>query len=460
MFLNTMGGKYQKSVDGLKTTYTFPEGAYFLIEAVKIPLGNMTVECYGDKFDERTIRYLAYSASLIVPQKSTTCNSSLFITDQHLLMRHYPSREHFEKNQIAYLDVEKFVSIQEQILVGDPSLEDSDVELYLKIKDFCQKWNETNIDHVHQYFKEVLTEDDSFPKDISIIFDDRKSKHTCHIILSFINPCQYTLRIDNTISPLLTFTDNKVLDRIKLRLDPDTCIEKVKSNTLKLTSGCNLSKNGMSLLLSDQIDNLMLEKVYSHMIESLQYLEFELCGVELNYTPYNQKKTNECVSFSIQNKLDYMNQSGQISEESATELGIRLRAEQVVLLYLLTGSETILRFNEKDATERDVHYEPENWYPNFSEVCFKLRESINNLPFQDLKRLYSYFDNPNVNKLARTFKEEITRSIRKHTKSEIPEYATNPCLHFKVPKNTGNAPQLTTINNLNEVNNKHPLSQF
>ncbi len=79
--------------------------------------------------------------------------------------------------------------------------------MHKKIVEFCKAFNKKKIEAARSEIQEILSNGKEFPKNISMIYDDRIRKHSFHIILSFLNAKISTLIIDNTLSPLYTFVD-------------------------------------------------------------------------------------------------------------------------------------------------------------------------------------------------------------------------------------------------------------
>lgn len=406
MFHNTTGGKYTSNPDNSTVTYTFPKKASFLLGDVSIPLDDLTVECYSQGFDLNTIKQMAHAVSLIPPKNKHVYNTPFVINDQELLESYYPLRDEFKKNGIEYMPFLEFVALRTQIDEGIVS-DSETIKHFESVNQFCIDWNKQNLNQIRRQLHEIINSNNDFPKHISLIYDDRKIKHTSHIILTFEDKNKCTVNIVNSLSALYAFGGLETRETIKDQIDISECIEIFESNYLALFTKWDDEKPKFTLKLTEPVSALFINNVYSDMLGSLERLNINIDSVVFVNSRYNQKDTLECVPFSIQSKLDYVHGESIDLLSSLKETAARLRAEHAILIYLLTGEKCIHHFKKLDADERSVHYSDTNWYPHYSEVCQKLNAIIYSLPAKELKKLYDYYGQDNVTQLALTFKDDI-----------------------------------------------------
>ncbi len=150
-----------------------------------------------------------------------------------------------------------------------------------------------------------------------------------------------------------------------------------------------MSENDKKIVLqfSDNLDNNFMNVIYGKVAESLGALGFKITTTQIKQTKYNQKRTNECVPFSIQNKIDFITETeSDFVNENVNKQRVRFRAEQAILVYLLTGENCLLHYNKEDAQERGVTYKDCNWYQNYQIVCKEIDFRISRLSLNDLKK--------------------------------------------------------------------------
>lgn len=110
MFRNSTGGFCQDN--GSTAFYTFPEEADFEINGVSIPLGGMTVECYGGRFDTDSMAHFTNISSLLFSESHDIFSTSIFINDNGISGNGYPARDSFLKYGIDYLSPSDFKFIR------------------------------------------------------------------------------------------------------------------------------------------------------------------------------------------------------------------------------------------------------------------------------------------------------------------------------------------------------------
>src|SRR5580704_7328452 len=108
MFHNTENGDYQDN--GLVTTYTFPKEAAFNVNNVSIPLGGITIRCFGGRFDHDSIKHFTEMASLLRSndKNCSIYNTGIILSNDEISGRGYPVREDFTKNGLEYLNSKAF----------------------------------------------------------------------------------------------------------------------------------------------------------------------------------------------------------------------------------------------------------------------------------------------------------------------------------------------------------------
>lgn len=407
MFRNTAGGHHTDNDS--KTIYTFPKNAVFEINGVSIPLGGMTVECYGRGFDGDSIGHFTNVASSIIPHKQDIYNTSIFISDQDIRKDGYPSPKDFLKNGMEYISPADLRTYQEKVL--DQGLPRDHLN---KIVVFVTKeWQAGNRQRILREIQAVVEENQKFPKNISIIYDDRGLKHTSHIVLSFETPDKCVLHIDNTLSPFFTFNSQHLKISTHETINPYECLEKIKNDESRFIELYNAEeKLCASLEFSLPVNEMFITKHYKRMKEMLESIGLKIKDVKIHHSLHNQKDTYECVPYAIQNKLDYVADTKGQPNEAARQQGIRLRAEHAILSYLFSGNTCIPRNEDKHALDRGIKHDVSTWYPNFPEVCMKLDESIKSLSFTELRRLYLSIELDDTNKISEKFAELLLSAMK------------------------------------------------
>jgi hypothetical protein len=410
MFRNTTGGDYQDN--GVKAFYTFPKGAVFEINDVSIPLEGMTVDCYGGQFDGGSIEHFTKVSSLLHPQKEGTDNTAIFINDNDISGRGYPLRDEFLKYGIDYLSAMEFNNYKNKICN-----EDLPTDKLRKIINFFQEWAAGNRTKISDEIQKIVGKNNRFPKNLSMIYDDRLLKHTTHIVLSFETPNRCILHVDNTLSPLFTFFSAYLpLIVNQLKIDADECPEKIADDQSRFVElyknkDCN-EESPTKLELSLPVNQIFIAECYKRMKEMLGKLGLEIRDVKIHHSFYNQKMTDECVTYAIQNKLDYVTGNHEKSNETVRQNGIRLRAEHAVLSYLLSGNIFIHRYNDQHAGDFGFKYDETSWYPNYTDVCKKLDDEIKRLSFDDLNKLYLSTEIDDTTKLSTRFVDLILSAMK------------------------------------------------
>lgn len=169
---------------------------------------------------------------------------------------------------------------------------------------------------------------------------------------------------------------------------------------------------------------MMFEAFYARMCNILrEKLNIPVQKVTIDISPYNQKSTDECVVFSLQNKMDLCDRSLP-SSESASELSSRLRAEQAILAYLLTGVLQIPHADEQECVEYQYNYPADEWYGNYPEVCQYLDMAIANLEFSELSKLYLAIEMDGLLSLSSIFKSMLLQHMLSKVSQE--DYIETP----------------------------------
>lgn len=230
MFHKTIGGDYQDNDSNV--SYTFPEGAVFEINDVSIPLGKMMVDCYGGNFDPHSTKHFTHVSSLLSPQKYDTYNTSIFINDKDISGDGYPTRDDFIKYGMEYLSRDDFLLYQAKVYQDQLPFDD-----LKKLVKFFHQWAADNRSQILKEIQSIVNSNDRFPKNLSVVYDDRLLNHTTHIILAFESsksPTSCVLHIDNTFSPMSKAFKNKLSEVAnQFNIDLNTCIESISDDNSK-----------------------------------------------------------------------------------------------------------------------------------------------------------------------------------------------------------------------------------
>jgi hypothetical protein len=386
-FNNTHGGVYEYREYGKVGFYTFPAGASANFDGIKLDISGIKVACYAGKFDRKSIVYFAKAVSRL-PSAAGVINSELFINDSAISGDGWPGRVAAERYGIP--DQDAFFSLQERVR----SLADDhpDVLEHLRIVLSLRQWAKDEQKKIRDKLNFFVKQNAVFPKKISLLYDDREVGHTTHIVLTYQSEGECTLQIDNTLStvPMLERT---LIDGAKR--DHQIDIEEVhesfspmKPNFIKFHSKERPIVGDIELEMSRPIAEFFLRNAYNRMIFMLsKKLDLPMRRVAIRSSPYNQKNTNECVPFSIQNKIDFIEQSEPITSESLMERAIRFRAEQAIISYLLNGGSKIPHFDEMTSTKLGFSYPEDEWYPNYAKVCEELNQRFGHLSQEALEKL-------------------------------------------------------------------------
>lgn len=419
IFNNTTGGHYDYDGYGAMVSYTFPENAYVDLKGVRISIAGLKVDAYGGKFDSESNQFFIQTASLLPEKFFTQYNTNLFINDNEVSGNGFPGREDFKKYNIGYLNPEEFNALQREV---NSNTSHPKTPLLIKTIDFLKKWSTDNQKDIKSKIQAILSKNSHYPKHLSIIYDDRKLKHTTHIVLSFESPNNCTLRIDNTLSPTCTFFPPYMSQELeKLGINLTTCkesISKTNPRFIELFKNQRDEQSEVQLELREPVNSLMLKVAYGRMINILQeQLGIPVKQVKINYSSYNQKNTDECVVFAIQNKIDFI-ENNPFMFESTLETGTRLRAEQAILAYLLQKTSQIPHADEQASKDYNFNYPVSEWYPNYSEVCGYLDEAISNLKFSDLSKLFLATELDGDLSLSPSFKKILLHQMSLKAKQE------------------------------------------
>lgn len=427
IFNNTVGGHYNYDNYGKMLTYTFPEKAYIDLKGVKISISGLTVNTYGGKFDGETNQFFNQIASLLPEKSFTEYNTKLFIDDNKVSGNGFPSREDFKKYNINYLNLEEFNTLQQEV---NSDSKHPKAPLLIKTIEFLRNWSTDNQQDIKNKIQSILSRNSFYPKHLSVIYDDRKSKHTTHIVLSYDSPNNCTLRIDNTLSPSYTlFPPHMAQELKKLGINLTTCKESISEKNprfIELFKNKEDEKSAVQIELREPVNSLMFKNCYARMLNILkEQLDVPVNQVKINYSSYNQKNTNECVVFAIQNKMDFIEHHSP-SFESALETGTRLRAEQTILAYLLQKTLQIPHADEQKSKDCKFNYPTEEWYANYPEVCCYIDDAISNLECSDLNKLFLATQLDDELSLSISFKkillQQMSFKARQEDYTEIPSW--------------------------------------
>jgi predicted HicB family RNase H-like nuclease len=369
---------FHKTTGGLATdnenlvSYTFPKGAVIEVNDLKISLANLKVECFGGTLDTDTAEHFTKVAALVKTNKDVI-NAAIYICDNDISGEGYPGPDDFKKYGLTFMTNPEFKKYRDKIL----SEELPRHELKAMVT-FFKRWAEDNRKILLDQIQAALKSKKEFPKKLSVIYDDRIHKHTSHIVLIFESKKRCTLQIDNTLSAAFyTFRDQALALCKEYNVNPDNCISSIAKHdpyTIELRRSVNDNKVFSAMQLDVPIIKLLTEDAYGHMKKIMQQL-LSLTDIQVKIlnSVYNQNATYECVPYSIQNKLDAIDDVAvKPTNEGSRNRGIRFRAQQAVLSYLMTGCRIIPRYNDMRAQYFQMDYTTQNWYPNFETVCKEL----------------------------------------------------------------------------------------
>jgi hypothetical protein len=363
------------------------------VNDMKIPLGNLKVECFGGTLDTDTAEHFTKVASLIKTTNKDVINTAIHICDNEISGEGYPSHKDFKKYGFMYMPRDEFIKYQNKIIS-----ENLPHHHLLAIISFFKLWAEDNRKKLLDQMQASLKSKKEFPKKLSVIYDDRKHQHTSHIVLIFESEKQCSLQIDNTVSAAFaTFRDEAIAVCKEYDVNPNDCVTSIAKNdpcTIEMRRSVNDKRVFVAMKLDAPIIQILAENAYGRMKKIMQQL-LGLKDIEVNIldSVYNQNATFECVPYSIQNKLDCIHDVAvKPTNEDSRTLGIRLRAQQAVLSYVLTGYRMIPRYDDERSKSFKMDYTTQNWYPNFEDVCQELDLRITSLrKITSQKNLPRYF---------------------------------------------------------------------
>lgn len=258
-----------------------------------------------------------------------------------------------------------------------------------EITNFRARLAADNRSNLYLRIQKIVDSSPHFPKEISLIWDDRFTQHTSHVILTFHDSKTYSILIDNTHSPTYTIA-NQYFKQVFDSLDFLTTdiVEKISDLPPHSIQICHSSgKTLIEILLTDSPSDVFKGYAYASIDETMRNFDWTLKKVDVRQSRYNAKGVDHsCVALAVQNKLDYI--TGRVSElgKTAVEAGFLIRAQQAILSYLLTGKSSIPYKIILNSIGEKLEYP--NWYLNYEEVCSKLNAAIEGLSFGDLQSLY------------------------------------------------------------------------
>jgi hypothetical protein len=421
IFENTKSGIYEFRDYGKKGYYTFPEGASINLDGVNLDISGIRVGCYGGRMDTETIKYFTQAFSKLPSNSRDIINSDISINDASICGAGYPMYREFEKNNIPFITMQDFITLQTR--VTSLPINHSDSITFQKIARFIKLWTENSRLSFRQKLASIVDQDNVFPKRISIIYDDRVRQHATHIILEYLSRNECILHIDNTMS-LIEIFENK---RDQLKKDHNIDIETVnetftseKPTFVKLHYKDNPS-NSVDIEIGMSISKLLLDSEYTRLVHELKNsLLIPIKKIEVNCSPLNQKLSDECVPFSLENKINFISKKTPEIDEALMDLAIRIRAEHALLAYLITGMKEIPHYSEANYAEVNMPPKPkEDWYPGFDSVCGEVNKRISKLPGEALEKLLLAMELDGF-ALSYSFKSLILESLK--TKIELSEY--------------------------------------
>ncbi|MFC3909900.1 hypothetical protein ACFORL_12555 [Legionella dresdenensis] len=434
LFYNTPGGTYSFYPDKKPKAYTFPTDAYIEINKVRISLSGIKVNVHDIGYDSESISAFSKSAALVHSRNPGVINTPLYINDSNI-SDGVPSRQDLARFHVPFISPDEFEVLVRRLHGLSFHSTNPDAKRFFQLKrDFAVIENA----YKNQYkekIKKQLSQLSTYPKHLSIIYDDRRLQHATHIILTYHSTTECSLQIDSTISFLFVMYGPNVYRFLAEghSINYDTCIEKINPlhpNVIDVYCSSADTKPAISFEFSAPIDEMIFNCCYARMVKVLCLLDIPLKKVVLHHTPYNNKFTLHCVPFAIQNKIDFVLGESHAIAESVFESGLRIRAEQAVLSYLTGGFEAIPHYDAVTAADFKVTYSPEKWYSNFDEVCSALRKAIAELSYQELESLYLSTE---VNDAC-----EIANSIKKYIKQVLLSKAATDESFIPIPVNENN----------------------
>lgn len=400
------------------------------------------------QFDFDSLRHFASVGSKITPTAPKVVNTGICIIDDEIEPSldpyKYPTREAYLKHAKSYRP-DHYLLPAMQMIAGNQPIE-TFASQFKMVNEMAAKEKRAEL------FKQIMehvNKDEVFPKSLSLIYDDRKLRRTNHIVLVFSDKNTCSVTFDCNLSMVYSF-GGKERSYVKLveqqGYNPYKCREKIVPGK-PYWWGLYNKRNEylMSLIFTEDANKMMFNYAYKHIWQNLKKLGLNIKSCKINYTKYSEKGTDECLPFAIQNQLDFLH--GTVSEYSlddARELGIRLRAQQAILSYLLIGSSTIARFSQDALSElcatsyldsdrsfdmksfmdaklqfiQKTKYQDGSWYPNFEEACKTIDGKITSLPFSDLAKLYLAIGTKGVTQLAASFKGVLNQALLSKVEGE------------------------------------------
>lgn len=419
IFQNTSGGTYERKEYGKPVTYIFPKGASINLDGVELNISGLRVECYGGRMDGATNEYFAEVVSRIPSASTNIINTDMFINDI-ISGGGYPDRDFFNQYKADYLSPKEFNDLQNlahTLPMGHPV-----VVKFENIVHFFHKWAADGQNDIKNRLNTILKQNNIFPKCISIMYDDRKLKHTTHIVLEYKSRNECTLRIDNTLS-MVGMVGKPLVEQVKkqYQLDLEEARESFSSEKptfIRFHNKNNPGEGDISLEMASPVKQILFNQAYARMTSFLKSLGVPVKDVAINCSPYNQKLTEECVPFAIQNKINFVEQRKYDGTESVFEMGARIRAEQTLIACLLDGKTSIPRYSEHLCKDMGLVYQPEHWYPNYAEVSASLKKIISKASLEELSALYVAIDLDGCLSLAPSWNQFILECIESKTSLE------------------------------------------
>lgn len=446
MFHNSEGGKHQDKKDVV--SYKFPKNATVQVGDVAIPLGDIQISSYGLSYDHDSLRHFSKVNTHVVPKDPKIINTGICIIDDEidpsLNPFRFPTREDYEKHAKGIRPDATLLPAMQIFTGAEP------INAFAQIfKDVNEKVAKEKREEYFSQIMEHVNKDDVFPKSLSLIYDDRKVRHTNHIVLTFADKNTCKVIFDCNISVIYSFggaARSFVTQVKKAGFDPYNCREKIVPGKPYWWGIYNKQNNYlMSLIFAKKVEEMIFDGVYKHIWQNLKKLGLNISSCGINYTKYNEKGTDECVPIAIQNQLDFLNcAKSEYTPDDARELGIRLRAQQAILSYLFTGSTVIPKFSDEQLWElcatsymasdksfpmkqgmeaqfakfKNEKYKEGTWYPQFETVCKTIDEKIKSLPFADLSKLYLTIGIAGVTSLAPHFRSVLNEALLEKVENE------------------------------------------
>jgi hypothetical protein len=396
-------------------SYTFPENAYADLNGHRVNLSGLTVQVDNGAMHNGVVSALSH-ALVKMPRKNPTRHvipdlilDNRIIGDDHAI---YPTEADFEKQKVPYLSEDDFIALTNKLRTGRFLKTDPDCVLHQRIASFLKQFRPNNRKHFLTQIKTIVDHASEFPLEISLLYDDRKMQRMTHLVLTFTSKESYTLTIDNVMS-ILVATANPSLKNKKLArqlramgIDTMRCKEKLNPDNprmLWLYKDPSDPEPYYDIEFHTDINQQLIDMLYLRIFESLKLIGLSEPQNILVASAYSQKATFEGTILTLQNRLGFMEDHYEPMTEYPIDMGTRLRAELVVLAYLLDKIAVIP--NRK-------HNPPSSWCLNYKAVCASLDKRLCDRDLDALTNLHEQCKQEGTISLSPKFQGLLLQSIQ------------------------------------------------